>query len=352
MINREIYRNELLNLIHDMNRVDNTPFSSYAKIISLVTMNMRYEKIAFNKNLDEHPFYLSKSIIKDAIKQFSLLMDIHFIEDDHVSMERFKSRNLENKHKELWQEIWTRHNETEFQELTDLKSYRLEINDLVKYIVGQECVDLGCGNGSFSFALNEKGAKHVTGIDFGSKSIRYAKEMAKKKDLTDKVTFMICNVMSTRLDSNRYGFAVSNGVFHHLGSVENIKKACKEVHRILKKKGWFWLYIDGKNSISMDLWDASVEVLKEIDVLNIEIILKTMNIKRNKMVHLIDGLNAEYIHSTWNNTIAMLSSCGFGNFKRLVGGADTDFDYDVVLGDKYGEEKFGEGDLRILCQKI
>ena len=81
-------------------------------------------------------------------------------------------------------------------------------------------------------------------------------------------------------------------------------------------------------------------------------ILIPLNIKREKMVHIMDSLNATYLHTTWEKVTELLSSCGFHNFKRLTGATSTDFDEDVVSKDPYGKEKFGGGDLRIACQKL
>jgi len=351
MESRNIYKDELEKLANLMNGVKATPFANCAKIISLTTMNMRYEKVAFNNDLKEHPFELTKVIIQDAGCQFKMLMETSFIEDEDVSMQKYKSNKLEEKHEELWQEIWSRHNDKEFQEFVELKAMRLERNNLVEYVAGHDCVDFGCGNGSFSFALLDKGARHVTGIDFGGKSIKYAQDMAGKKGLSGRADFKVDNVMSSSLESSKYGFAVSNGVFHHLGSVENMKKAIKEVSRVMKSGGWFWIYVDGKNAISMDLWDTTVNILKNVDVLYIESILKIMNVQRNKMVHITDGSNATYIHSTLDEMRSILSDCGFEGFRRLSGYTITDFDSDVVEKVPFGKEKFGTGDLRILCQK-
>lgn len=131
-----------------------------------------------------------------------------------------------------------------------------------------------------------------------------------------------------------------------------MEKAIKEVSRVLKPEGWFWYYIDGKGAISMDLWDYSVKALKEVPILKIEKVLNGMSLSRNKIVHLMDGLSATYIHSTLEDTITMLERYGFTNFKRLTGGEITDFDLDVVEADPYGKEKFGCGDLRLLCQLV
>jgi len=311
---------------------------------------MRYEKIAFSKNLETHPYLLTKKIIEDCRLLFSSLMDISFIESKETSINVFKNIKLEYKHKELWQEIWDRHSEKEYKEFIELKAHRLDINNLVPLIKNKTCVDFGCGNGAFCFALLEKGAKSVIGIDFGSKSIEYAKKISQTLGYNKKVKFINSQVYDTPFDNEQFDFAVSNGVFHHL-SLSNMEKAVAEVARVLKNNGWFWYYIDGIGAISMDLWDKSVEILEDIPLLMIERVLKELNISRNKMVHLMDGLNATYIHSNYQETINMLSKYEFTDFKRLTGGTNTDFDFDKINTDPYGNEKFGEGDLRILAQK-
>ena len=45
-----------------------------------------------------------------------------------------------------------------------------------------------------------------------------------------------------------------------------------------------------------------------------------------------------------------LSNCGFKNFKQLNGGFSTDFDKPFRKF-HFFNERFGSGDLRILCQK-
>ena len=350
-MNRNIYRHELRRLVKKMNGVRNTPFAIFAKVTALVAMNIRYEKIAFDMRLKRHPFMIVRDIIADAGCQFDWMTEIGFIEAPDRSIERFKERRIEKKHRALWQEIWDRYNEAEFQQFVDLKRFRLRKNRLAGYVRGKKCVDFGCGNGSFSFAMLECGARSVDGLDFGDKSIRYARAVARKRGLDGSARFLVRDVTASGLPGNSFDFAVSNGVFHHLKKAK-IPHAVREVARVLKKGGWFWYYVDGKDAISMDLFDASVAILKGIDLSYIENILKLMNVGRSKMVHLMDGMNATYIHSAYDEVAAMLAKQGFGEFRRLTGAAATDFDLDRILRDPYGREKFGEGDLRILCRLI
>jgi len=350
-MDRSVYFKELKGLKSTMKSVKNTPFTIYAKVTSLVVMNMRYEKVAFNAHLKDHPYILTRDIIRKAKEQFEAFMDISFVESPEKAIHTFKGEILEKKHRALWQEIWDRHNEREFREFIELKKNRLKINKLVPYIRGKDCVDFGCGNGSFAFAMLEAGARSVTGFDFGDKSVQYAKLAAKKLGYGNKAKFYIGNILTHPAGGHEFDFAVSNGVFHHLRKIQ-MPQAVRAVAGALRKGGWFWYYVDGKDAISMDLFDSSVEILKGVDLARIENIIKPMNIVRNKMVHLMDGMNATYIHSSYAGTIAMLQRSGFGNFRRLVGGAPTDFDHDRIAADRYGREKFGEGDLRILSQLV
>ena len=61
-------------------------------------------------------------------------------------------------------------------------------------------------------------------------------------------------------------------------------------------------------------------------------------------------MNAEYSHTNYDTLIKFLKKIGFKNFRQLNGGFKTDFDKPFTK-DRYFDEKFGSGDLRILCQK-
>jgi len=346
---KSIYLKSLSELQEIMNNSKVTSFINYAKVVTLVIMNMRYEKIAFNSKFNEHPYLLTKQIIDDAILQYKQFLDISFIEDLSIKQENSKSKIKEEKHEDLFNEIWNRYDAVQFQEYIERYNTRIKINNIQNLIKDKQCVDLGCGNGVFCFALLENGAKEAIGVDFGKNSIEYASFVSKQRGLEKCTLFKNATVYDTGFDDNSFDFAIQNGVFHHLDDED---KAIQETRRILKKGGWFWYYTDGEGGISYDLWDTSVNILQDVSALFIENILINMNISRNKMVHLMDGLSATYAHTSWDKITKRLSEYGFGNFKRLTGGFNTDFDLDRIESDPYGKEKFGEGDLRLLCQLV
>jgi len=349
-VDKTIYLNSLDKFVERLNKVGRSPLKDFFKILVLTNMNMRYENLAFQQDHNEHPYLGTKRIIEESEVMLSHLLETSFIETEANLSPRNQS-SLEARHKELWQEIWTKHSEEEYEEFIELKSSRIRNNQLMPFIDGKKCVDFGCGNGSFAFALLDFGASYVTGIDFGEKSIEYARTKARERKLMDRVEFHVRDVMNTGLPDNEFDCGIANGVFHHLGSKESMNRACSEVFRTLKPGGWFWLYVDGEGAISMDLWDATVAALTDIDIQTIISTLEIMNVSRNKMVHIVDGSKAEYLHSGINGVLEDLSKIGFTNPRFLSGGKGTDLDSHKIEQDTYGVEKFGCGDIRLFCQK-
>jgi len=346
---KKIYLEKLTKLKEIMDKVPSKNyFGSYAKVICLVNMGMRYEKISFDTNLSQHPYILVDKIVDETIIMFNNIMETNFIEDQKNTIIDTKSLEKEEKHKELFSEIWNRYNDEEFQEYINRYTFRIEVNKLEPYIQDKKVIDFGCGNGVFCFASNIKGAKEVHGIDFGANSIQYAQNVAKRKNMIN-AHFKVATVYDTGYENDYFDFAIQNGVFHHTND-EN--KAIREVKRVLKEKGWLWYYTDGEGGISYDIWDLAVSILEDTPVLFIEKILEGMNLSRNKIAHIMDNLSATYAHTSWDEITNRLKSMGFDNFQRVTGGTDTDFDLDVIEKDPYGKEKFGEGDIRILCQLV
>ena len=256
---------------------------------------------------------------------------------------------MEAKHQALFNILWDTYDATDFEVYVDRYKHRLKVNELLPLIKGKRCLDLGCGNGNFCFALVDLGAEFAAGIDFGSESIKYANERKAGRTNGDRTEFKVNTVYSLDYSSESFDFIIQNGVFHHL---DDENKAIREARRVLKKGGYFWYYTDGEGGISYDLWDRSVHLLRDLPQEYIRQILRSMNISTPKIVHIMDGMNATYRHTSWAEITSRLQGMGFGNFKRLTGGFDTDFDLDVINADPYGREKFGEGDLRVLAQLV
>ena len=349
-MNKSDYLKNLEKLKNLADSIPNTQFLAKMKINTLVIMNMRYEKIMLNRNLQNHPHELVSQLIDDACDFLTQCFEVAWIEGNQIEFAK-NEQNMEENHQDLFQKLWVDYSDEEYKaERVGRYKKRIEINQLAPLIAGKKCIDCGCGHGNFALALSDYGAEYVLGIDYGSDAIQFANKM---RDLLgysgEKIEFKVESVYQLPSSDDAYDFAIQNGVFHHL---EDEDAAYKEVYRILKPGAYFWIYTDSEGAIGPTLYDVSRYILRDVPNAFVIRCLSELNISTNKRYHLGDGFNAVYRHTNYEDFIKRLGSYGFGNFRRLVGGFPTDFDHDVIQQDKYGKEKFGSGDLRILAQKI
>jgi len=321
-----------------------------AKITTLIIMKVRYERIMKDRRLAIHPHILVKELVQDAHSMLTAWNEISFIE--HQNGEFFRkqlSRDLN--HRELYQKLWVNFSPQDYEERIQRYIYRLQINGLgSKWLKGFKCIDFGCGHGNFAHALIHEGARYVCAIDFGKESIAYAIKARDRLGVKPtQIEFKLKSVYNPGEEENTFDFAIQNGVFHHL---EDENAAIEQVKRVLKPGGWFWYYTFGVGGIDKDLWESGQYILRNIPYEFTISHLEYLNIGVGKRYFLGDSFNAVYNATTQDELLKRLSSFGFGNFRRLTGGFDTDFDHDVIKADRYGAEKFGEGDLRFLAQKL
>jgi len=345
------YKNSLDELIRIAEEIPNTEMMAAAKISTLVVLNMRYEIIMLDRSLEQHPSRLVSNYIRDAITTLNSWKEVVFIEAENKIVASAKSEDMEQFHNQLFQELWINFSDIEYEQRIERYQKRLRINGIDNHwFNGLRCIDFGCGHGNFAHALIREGADYVLGIDFGERNIEYSLRARDQLEVpTHRLDFRVEDVYCVSEADDSFDFAIQNGVFHHL---EDEDAAYGEVYRVLKPGGWFWIYTDGEGGISHDLWDASAYILRDIPALKILDLLDRINVETGKRYHLGDGLNAIYRHTTWEALIRRLEHVGFGNFRRLVGGFPTDFDHDVIAEDRWGKEKFGSGDIRLLAQKM
>jgi SAM-dependent methyltransferase len=331
-------------------RIPNTRMGGIGKVTALVALNMRWERAMFDRELAEHPWDVAARYVRDASAQLGAWEETLFIQGS-TDLVGAAPPPMEDSHQDLFQTLWVNFSADDYRDRVSRYVHRLEVNDLADgFLDGRRCIDFGCGHGNFAHALLDKGAAHVLGIDYGEESIRYAEAARERLGVpAERLAFRVESVYEVDEPDGSFGFAIQNGVFHHL---DDEYRAYREMHRVLEPGGWIWVYTDGAGGVSYDLWDASVRTLSELSPEFVLEVLDFLGVETNKRYHLGDGLNATYRHTTWDEITNRLGRMGFGNFRRLVGGFPTDFDHDVIEADPWGREKFGEGDLRLLAQKV
>ena len=106
--------------------------------------------------------------------------------------------------------------------------------ELIGNVAGLTVLDLACGEGYNTRILAGKKAK-VTGIDFSSKMIEFAKQEEEKEKLG--ICYKVMNATDLReFSNNQFNLATC---FMSLQDVQDFEKAILEVARVLKNGGRF-----------------------------------------------------------------------------------------------------------------
>lgn len=119
-------------------------------------------------------------------------------------------------------------------------------------------LDLGCGPGLYSEKLAQKGHK-VTGIDFSSNSIAYAKQEAEKKKL--KINYRIDNYLNLELEENSFDLVIL--IFTDFGPLlpKEREQLLLNIRKALKPGGLFIFdVLNDKNigeNISQKNWETA-----------------------------------------------------------------------------------------------
>lgn len=105
--------------------------------------------------------------------------------------------------------------------------------DLMEFdLNGKTVLEYGCGEGSFSFDLANKGS-HVHGIDISEVAIETANRKAIALGLENKIDFKVMNAEELDFKDNYFDRICGNSILHHL----ELKKSLIELTRVLKADG-------------------------------------------------------------------------------------------------------------------
>ncbi len=104
-----------------------------------------------------------------------------------------------------------------------------------------KALDIGCGTGDNAIWLSQQNFQ-VLGIDTSEVAIEKAKEKALKTNV--KCTFLVVDILTSRVEEAPFGFAFDRGCFHALGSGKERKTFARNVNGHLEKDG-LWLSLIG-----------------------------------------------------------------------------------------------------------
>ena len=113
------------------------------------------------------------------------------------------------------------------------------------FFAGKDVLDVGCGNTAyFQKAMHHLGAAHITCVDIGSDWIP---ELESALDAVgvprDFCTFVPGSTTDLPLKDENFDFVASNGVIMHLETEELAATAMRELGRVTKRGGSFYVYV-------------------------------------------------------------------------------------------------------------
>lgn len=97
-----------------------------------------------------------------------------------------------------------------------------------------KALEIGCGVGETTKLLSKKYKKlDITAIDYDTEQINIAKNNKLKN-----AKFIQEDATNMKFKNLSFDYVIETDVFHH---IKHYPKAVKEVHRVLKKNGYFYL---------------------------------------------------------------------------------------------------------------
>lgn len=177
---------------------------------------------------------------------------------------------------------------------------------------GKKILDAGCGNtGYFQVAMNELKVEHMTCLDLGDEWIKPLSSFLEKKGITN-IDYVSGSTDELPFPDESFDMVFSNGVLMHLVDVNQVNKALKELARVTKRGGYFYVVLGcPRGFIEEEFFPA----------------LRNYYANNNSFREVIDNLNPEIVKNfflTINNGIKEHTGESF-NTEKLDELFDIDF---------------------------
>ena len=154
-------------------------------------------------------------------------------------------------------------------------------------------------------------------------------------------------ILKLKFKSESFDLVVSSGVLHH--SKNPIEKSIKEHARVIKKGGYFFVFIVGTNGTQLKMWEFCRNLLEDVDINYVFNYLST-KISPLRLQGFLDHSYGEYQETKRSDFEKMLKRY-FRSFRRVKGVLGADCTPEIYKKDKYFKKRFGDGDLRYICKK-
>lgn len=132
---------------------------------------------------------------------------------------------------------WYDNNAEQYAENSKRVSFEKVVeNFLEKLPASPSILDAGCGTGRDTKLFHEKGAK-VVGVDISEGLL----EVARREN--PDITFIAANFTELPLEDQSFDGVWSHASLVHLETLEEVRSALSEFHRVLKPEGFLYVYV-------------------------------------------------------------------------------------------------------------
>ncbi len=246
--------------------------------------------------------------------------------------------NITKKTGDLFGNLFEAFDDQNFLRSVELFKKRFNENTFdVSYFKDKKCLDMGCGGGRYSIALNFLGASEVTGIDVSETGIADAKLRAQKLKILN-TDFIIYDGKTLPLNDNHFDCVIWSGVLMHM---EYPELAVKEVSRVVKPGGMLYMLVYATGGLRWPLVNQLRNITSLIPFEKMDIALQKAGLDVNKRRTYLDDLYVPLIDFySFERLKQLLESNDFGNINRWTKGRlDHEEDLEAYIKDLEGFHK-------------
>lgn len=129
-----------------------------------------------------------------------------------------------------------------------------EIRSTKERIAGKQVLDVGCGNGRWSYAFTSLGAT-VVAYDFTRSACRETNSLG--------INVVLADALNPPFRPKTFDIVFSFGVLHHTG---NLEKAFSENSRLAKPSGLMHVYLYGKKGVRVRIWRFLIQLIPTLEL--------------------------------------------------------------------------------------
>lgn len=345
------YEAENLELINNLDKLlylsneISSPLMDSLKPTILISVKWKFDYLA--KTL-QSPFDLSNDIKYwiNLLEMFSKLKDQSWFQNGG----KVNKIDVWERTKDAFNFMWPKNTSGDNYEISkEMVTLRLEqiipmLEGGAEFIQNSIIVDSGCGPGRYSDVLSENNPKNIIGIDGGKDIII---ENKKRFSTSQNIEMKHGYCDNLPIKDNYADFVVSAGVLHHLSNP--MEELIAEHARIIKKGGYFFIFIAGKGGLELKVWEFMRDFLNTIPI-NILHEYFDGAINPLRLQGLLDHGYGEYQQTSREDLEKWLGD-HFSEIKRVPGIEGLDITEEIYSNDIYFHYRFGTGNLRYLCRK-